>query len=250
MPSDCVPVHGHDLYIERHGPPDRPAVILLHHGLGAVHSWIAQIPVLVDAGFHVLAYDRWGYGRSQARTEFSMPAFRGDLDDLAFILEYYGFARVCLVGHSDGGTIALYYAAEHPNQIERLVTVAAHIYVEPKMESGIEDTRRAYEQNERFRTGLRRLHGEKVDQVLYGWYTGWYRSGNLQWDMRPTLARIDCPVLVVQGEADEHATPQHARDLAKALPNADLWLVPDGSHMLAQEHPKAFNCRLLAFLQA
>ena len=250
MPSDCVPVHGHDLYIERHGAPDRPVVILLHHGLGAVQAWEAQVPALVDAGLQVLAYDRWGYGRSQARVEFSMPTFRDDLNDLAFILEYYDFDRVSLIGHSDGGTIALYYAAEHPDQIVRLVTVAAHIYVEPKMKSGIDETRLAYEQNERFRIGLSKLHGENADRVLYGWYSGWRGPENLQWDMRSTLARVDCPVLVVQGDADEHATPQHARDLANALLEAKLWLAPGVGHMLDQEYPEAFNRRVLAFLQS
>jgi len=248
MEADWELVNGHQLYIEHTGSSNDPVVVLLHHGLGAVQAWKAQIPDLVNAGYQVLAYDRWGYGRSQRRSKFSMPEFADDLEDLEFILEHYGFDRVNLVGHSDGGTIALYHAAQHPSQVNRIVSIAAHIYVEPKMKAGIEGMRLVYEQSERLRIGLRRLHGEKVAQVVDGWYSGWHRSDNLNWDMRPILARIKCPVLVVQGEEDEHASPQHARDLVEALPDAELWLVPCVGHMLPQEDPKDFNPRLLAFL--
>ena len=59
---------------------------------------------------------------------------------------------------------------------------------------------------------------------------------NSSWDMRPILRQIGCPTLVVQGEADEHATPQHARDIADGIPGAELWLVPGAGHMLPQEN--------------
>jgi pimeloyl-ACP methyl ester carboxylesterase len=62
------------------------------------------------------------------------------------------------------------------------------------------------------------------------------------------LSKIICPTLVVQGEADEHATPQHARDIADSIPGADLWLLPKAAHMLPQDNPDIFNKKLLAFL--
>jgi pimeloyl-ACP methyl ester carboxylesterase len=54
---------------------------------------------------------------------------------------------------------------------------------------------------------------------------------------------------VVQGLEDEHASPQHARELADAIPEAELWLVPGGSHMLPQQMPEEFNPRLEQFLR-
>jgi pimeloyl-ACP methyl ester carboxylesterase len=63
------------------------------------------------------------------------------------------------------------------------------------------------------------------------------------------LSKIVCPSLVVQGEEDEHATPQHARDLAASIPKAELWLVPSARHMLPQEDSELFNPRLLDFLE-
>ena len=130
-------INGHNLNVERNGPENRPCVVLLHHGLGSVKAWRGQMSALVDAGYHVIAYDRWGYGGSDGRPGLDLPTFTTDIDDLHILLEQLGIRRAALVGHSDGGTIALYYAAQYPDEVTCLVTVAAHIYVEARMEPGI-----------------------------------------------------------------------------------------------------------------
>ena len=66
--------------------------------------------------------------------------------------------------------------------------------------------------------------------------------------MRPQLKDIRCPALIIQGSEDEHATVQHARDLADAIPDAKLWIVDGGKHMLPQEKVELFNQRMLEFL--
>lgn len=240
------PASGHQIYYQEYGAGD--CVVFLHHGLGSVKSWQAQAPVLAEAGFRVILYDRWGYGKSTARPRFGMPYFEEDLEDLRLLLGHLGVSQASLVGHSDGGTIALYFAAQHGELVSRLVVVAAHIYIEPKMEMGIREIQRSYQESERFRRGLAHAHGEKATQVFQNWFEGWARPENLAWDMRPLLSGIACPVLVVQGVEDEHASLQHARDLANALPDAELWLLPSAGHMLPQENAEMFNAKLIAFL--
>jgi pimeloyl-ACP methyl ester carboxylesterase len=244
--------NGHQLNVEvvspSGNPESSPVVVLLHHGLGSLRSWSDTTPALVAAGYRVVAYDRWGYGHSDPRQGVGMPYFEDDLKDLQAICGQIGIEPVSLIGHSDGGTIALYYAARFPEQVAAMVVVAAHAYVEQEMESGILGVRPARRQNERFRAGLRRLHGEKTDQVFYNWFDGWRRSENRNWDMRAQLERITSPTLVVQGVEDEHATPQHARDIAAAIPAAELWLAPGARHMLPQDMPEDFNERIISFL--
>jgi pimeloyl-ACP methyl ester carboxylesterase len=242
-------LNGRYLYYELHGPSEGPVVVLLHHGLGMMGAWEEQVPVLAQAGYRVLAYDRWGYGQSDSRSRLSLPYFEDDLQDLLSLLRALEIQSVSLVGHSDGGTIALYFARQYPEMVRRMLVVAAHIYVEPKMVPTIYELRKAYENEPKFQEGMQRAHGEKAEQVFHIWFSGWVQESNLTWDMRPYLGEIRCPVLIVQGLEDEHATPQHARELAESIPEAELWLVPDAGHMLPRDLPEIFNPRLLAFLK-
>jgi pimeloyl-ACP methyl ester carboxylesterase len=241
-------INNHQLHVETHGPPDGPPLVFLHHGLGSTLAWRRQITDFTRAGYRLLIYDRWGYGRSQDRPHLAVPGFEDDLADLGLLLDAFHLATVTLIGHSDGGSIALYYAAAHPERVTALVTVAAHIYLEPKMEPGIEAIHQAFQSDESFQQGLARVHGEKYASTFYNWYHGWHTPAALDWDMRPLLSGIRCPTLVIQGEEDEHATPQHARQIAQHIPGAQLWLAPGARHMLPQEISNEFNRRVLDFL--
>lgn len=240
--------NGHRLYYEIHGPEDAPAIVLLHHGLGSTRAWRKQVPVLVDAGYRVLVYDRWGYGASENRAGLDVPGFESDLADLDTLLTTCDFQLATLIGHSDGGTLALYFAAKYPERVKVLVTVAAHIYLEAKMQPGILGIRQGFEQDERFRKGMQLAHGDKFESVFHNWFDSWHQPAALDWDMRPMLSQIACPTLVIQGEHDEHAKPQHAIDITDNISGAELWMVENAAHMLPQEMPDIFNKKVLEFL--
>ena len=224
-------------------------MVLLHHGLGSTRAWRRQMHPLAEAGFRTIAYDRWGYGKSDPRPQLSMPRFDDDQYDLLALMSRLNLEQASLVGHSDGATIALYFAASHPERVVSLVTIAAHIYMEAKMQAGIWGVRQMFQNDDEFLRRFQRLHGEKYQQVFDNWFYGWTKAEHLSWDMRPVLGQIRCPALVIQGLEDEHATPQHAQDLAAALPEAELWLLPQVGHMLPRDAARAFNERVLAFLR-
>jgi pimeloyl-ACP methyl ester carboxylesterase len=249
MNGELVHVNNHRLYVEAHGPFDGVPVVLLHHGLGAVNAWKGQIRPFADAGYYIIAYDRWGYGRSDPRDHLSLPYFEEDLSDLEVLLDSFNIDQIALIGHSDGGTLSLYFAAQKPARVTCMVIAAAHIYVEPKMIPGIQGVHQVYSHDPRMRAGLQRLHGDKVDSVFQGWYQGWLKPEHHDWDMRPLLSRITCPTLVVQGMEDDHATPQHAQDITAEIPDAELWLEPGVRHMLPQDIPEQFNKRVMRFLE-
>lgn len=246
--SAKVPINGHEIYRELHGPRAGPTMVLLHHGLGSVRAWRTITPGLASGGFRVMAYDRWGYGRSARRPAFDIPSFRTDLDDLGALLDREGIERTVLVGHSDGATIALLWAAACPERVEAVVCVAAHAYVEPKMDEGIEGIRRQWRSDPGFQEALERVHGPRAASVIEGWLEAWHRPENRDWDIRDRLHAVVAPTLVAQGTGDGHATPEHARSIAAALPYSQLWLPEGAGHMLPQERPDAFTARALAFL--
>ena len=249
MKGELVRINSHRLYVEVHGPDDGFPVVLLHHGLGSVKAWKGQIQTLADAGYRVIVYDRWGYGSSDPRDHLSLPYFEEDLSDLEVLLDSMSYEQVALIGHSDGGTISLYYAAQNLTRVACMVITAAHIYVEAKMIPGIQGIQQAFTHDALLRAGLQRLHGDKVDSVFQGWYQGWTKPEHLDWDMRPLLSRIACPTLVIQGREDEHATPKHAMEIASAIPTAELWLEPGAGHMLPQDIPEEFNKKVMHFLE-
>jgi len=226
-------LHGHRLFIQTEG--DGFPVVLLHHGLGSSAAWRRQVPAFVQAGFRVIAYDRWGYGRSEPRHRLHVPDFAPDMEDLQALLDHFGIERAVLVGHSDGGTIALYCAAQCKRRVAALITLAAHVYVEPKMHVGMEALLREYEQSGKFRAALNRVHGGRGDEVFRMWYEGWHNPAVLSWDARPRLHAITASALVVQGTEDEYATPKHAADIAAAIPNAELLLLEGEGHMALNE---------------
>jgi len=242
-------INGRGLYVQNGGPTHGASVVLLHHGLGSVRAWRKLMPALAAAGYRTIAYDRWGYGRSNARPELSLPAFEDDQRDLLALLDHFGIQQAILVGHSDGGTLGLYFTIAHPERVACLVTIAAHIYVEPKMASGIQNVVQAFESEPELQRKFRRAHGRKFEQVFYNWYNGWTKPEHNDWDMRPLLQEINCPTLVIRGMEDEHETPQHARDIAVSIPGAQLWLASGAMHMLPLEQPQVFNHKVLSFLK-
>ncbi len=242
-------INGHRIYLETYGRRNAPPVIFLHHGLGAVRSWKEQTKMFASEGFYTVAYDRWGHGKSDARQIWGMPYFTDDVADLHSLLNLLEIERVALIGHSDGGKIAMYYAAAHPERIACLVLIAAHIYIESKMHPGILAVKSDFESNATFREKMRRVHGDKAEALFWGWFDGWTNPQIMEWDMRPLISGLSCPTLVIQGTEDEHATPQHARDIARTIPGAELWLVPEAGHMLPQDHPEEFNRYVISFLR-
>jgi len=243
-------INGRNLYIETDGPKDGHPIIFLHHGLGSTRAWKYQVPFFVNAGYQVVLYDRWGYGKSEKRPYLAVPDFEDDLEDLKVLIETLNHQPVTLIGHSDGGSIALYYAALYPDCVNLLVTVAAHIYLEDEMVPAIFEIIRTFEGDNRFRKGLRRAHGDKFESTFYNWIEGWKVPETREWDMRPVLSNIQCPALVIQGLDDEYATPQHAVDIAENITNSELWLVPGANHMLPQEIPEVFNRKVIAFIHS
>ncbi|MFV0259102.1 MAG: alpha/beta fold hydrolase, partial [Acidimicrobiales bacterium] len=119
----------------RVGPAAETPLVLLHEGLGSVSAWGSFPARLAEAtGRWVLAYDRAGYGRSGSPAPSPWPArfMHTEARRLDDLLADEGLERVVLVGHSDGGSIALL----HPSQavpgrvaVAAVVSMSAHVMV-------------------------------------------------------------------------------------------------------------------------
>lgn len=159
------------------GPADRPTLVFLHEGLGSVALWRDWPARLCEQlGYPGLVYSRQGYGQSDPRVDVRgagrlHPDYMHHeaLQVLPALLRQTGIARPVLVGHSDGGTIALLHAAHHP--VQACVVMAPHVMVEDVSVRAIEAARQAYEHGP-LRGRLAPFHAD-VDGAFWQWNDIW-----------------------------------------------------------------------------
>ena len=190
------------------GPDDAPTIVFLHEGLGSVSTW-RDFPSRLAAatGCGALVYSRAGHGGSEPLLAPRTPRYLHveALEVLPEVLARFGIARPFLFGHSDGATIALLFAALHPAVPRALVAEAPHAFVEEESLAGIRRAVEAFERL-RLRDRLARHHGEGTDALFHAWADTWLAPSFRDWNVEEALGAITCPVLVVQGEADEYGT--------------------------------------------
>jgi pimeloyl-ACP methyl ester carboxylesterase len=201
----------HQLEYAWHGPgPDQaPALVFLHEGLGCVATW-RDFPERVAAatGCGALVYSRAGYGDSDPYELPRTVRFMHDeaLITLPQVLDAFEIREAILVGHSDGGSIALIHAGGIRDvRVRGLILIAPHVFVE---ELGIDSIRRIAEN---YRSGdlqqrLERYHGKNVDCAFWGWNDVWLNSDFRSWNIEEYLPQIRVPVLLIQGEDDQYGT--------------------------------------------
>lgn len=207
-------------------------LVLLHEGLGCVGTWRDWPAELARAaGREVFAYTRFGYGGSSpARLPRPLDFMAREARDvLPDVLEQAGIGSApppILVGHSDGGTIALLCAAAGEVALRGVVTLAAHAFNEPRCIEGIEAAREAFRAGG-LRGRLARYHGAGTDDAFRGWCDAWLSPAFEHWTVEDELARVEAPLLVVQGRDDPYGTLRQVETIAGRVSGPCRTLVLD-----------------------
>ncbi len=208
-----------------------PVLVFLHEGLGCIDMW-RNFPARVAAatGCPALLYSRYGYGQSDVRSTPRELDYlhREALDALPALLDVLDIHDPVLIGHSDGGSIALIHAAEARRRVRGLVVMAPHEFVEPVTLEGIREARRMWETTD-FRGRLARYHRDP-DGVFFAWNDTWLRPAFRDWNIVDCLARIACPVLAIQGEDDEYASLRQIEVIAEHVADTELLALADCRH--------------------
>ena len=217
----------------------RPLVVFLHEGLGSVSMWRGFPAAFCDAhGLSGFVFSRYGYGRSTPKpaSEHWPPDFMHQqaFEILPALFAEAGIVRPWLFGHSDGGSIALLHAARF--DVAGVVAVAPHLFVEPISITSIEKARVAYETTD-LRERLGRYHDDP-DSAFRGWNDAWLSPAFRDWNIEAEIGAITCPVLAVQGEADEYGTLEQVRAIARRLPNTELLVLAACGHSPHRDQPE------------
>ncbi len=208
-------------------------MVFLHEGLGSVAMWKDFPEQLCNAlGMRGLVYSRYGYGKSTPRPleERWDPTFmhieaQNILPQLLAVLK---IERPWLFGHSDGGSMALIYAATFPQTIPGVIVVAPHVFVESKAIDSIALTRDAYTRTD-LRDKLARYHAD-VDSAFWGWNDVWLSSEFLDWNISDAMPHISAPLLAIQGEDDEYGTDAQVETVSRDVARGELMLIANCGH--------------------
>lgn len=218
-----------DIHVEEHAGR-APATVWLHHGVGTAEAWRPFLPAAAG-GRRALAYDRRGFGASARGRAIGPSLFDDDAADLAGLLLDLGAAPAHLVGHSDGGTIALLCAARRPELVLSVTTVATHVRGDPGTVGTLRRMGAPGAWEEGMRRYLRRVHGPDWEEVTGAWHRLWTASEWAdRWSIEAELTAIRCPLLVCHDRRDPLAPPVHAEAIAAALPRARLSWWDSGGH--------------------
>jgi pimeloyl-ACP methyl ester carboxylesterase len=218
MTSELVDVGGASLEVVRMpaARPDLPPLVWLHEGLGSVAMW-RDFPARVAAatGAEAIVYSRRGYGRSSRREGPNGVGYLHDeaLAVLPALLDRLGVERPLLVGHSDGASIALIYAGSGL-PCAGVVAMAPHVSVEAKALAGIRAVGATW-RSSGLPERLGRYHDDP-EHAFRGWHDVWLDPAFRAWSIVELLSAIAAPMLAIQGEDDEYATPEQVEAIGRA----------------------------------
>jgi pimeloyl-ACP methyl ester carboxylesterase len=214
-----IKIDGKDLEYSWHGPLPTEALTLvfLHEGLGSVAMW-RDFPARVAeaSGFGALVYSRAGYGNSDlVQLPWSVRFMHDEaLTTLPLLLDAMEIRETVLVGHSDGGSIALIHAGAkfQDSRVRGLILEAPHVFVEEVTVKSIDGILRDYREGN-LRRQLQHYHGEKVDEVFWGWSNVWLDPAFRAWNIEEYLGQIRVPMLLLQGREDQYGTLAQVRSI-------------------------------------
>jgi proline-specific peptidase len=263
-----------------------PVLVCHCGGPGFSSLYLGDLAGLGDE-LELVLLDPRGTGGSAKPSDPRAYAIEDYVSDLEGLREHLGLERMQLFGHSHGGIVAIAYAARHPEQVERLILANSLARFSPELEAAMaaaveshadepwyEDARAALEAEE---AGEFETDEELAELTLREFPFYFARYGDDErayletlrgdtpnadalrlfnqeqvpsFDLRPELAQIAAPTLVITGEEDFITGPLSAAELSNGIAGAETVLIPGCGHFIFVEAPEAFRDSVLAFLRA
>lgn len=228
---------------------DRPTLVMLHEGLGCVAMWRDFPDKLAAAtGCRVVVYSRPGYGSSDPHPQPRQPDYmhREAREVLPAFLAALDIVRPVLLGHSDGGSIALIHAGSFPLAVAGLVVMAPHEFVEEETLAGIRTARKFWSSSD-WPQRLARYHRD-AQRVFHDWNDCWLSPEFRDWNIEDCLPEIRCPVLAIQGEDDEYATLRQIEVIAENVPGTQLCCLANCGHSPQRDQEAAVLAAITGFV--
>lgn len=228
---------------------EAPTLVFLHEGLGSLSLW-RDFPAALCArtGCGGLVYSRLGHGASGPLNVPYAVKFMHDeaLVVLPELLAAFGIQRPVLVGHSEGGSIALIYSGSGTGETAGLILEAPHVFVEDSTVRSIAHIRDRYDTSD-LRARLGRHHAN-VDRLFAAWTDVWLSPEFRDWNIEKHLPAIHSPAIVIQGRDDEYGTKKQVDAIADVLERCDVVMLPDCGHTPHVDQREAVETAMAEFV--
>jgi pimeloyl-ACP methyl ester carboxylesterase len=213
----------------------KPLLIFLHEGLGSIAQW-KDFPTLLchKTNCPALLFDRYGHGKSEKlKTKRDMNFMHEQaqifLPELFQNLHLQDHQKI-LIGHSDGGSIAIIYAGSFSENILGVITIAAHIFLEEISLLGIQEAVKVFEDG-KLHDLLFKYHNDKTRSMFYAWAHTWLKPEFRQWNIEEFLGKIKILFLALQGDKDQYGSYAQLEGIKKHVEKAQIELINNCGHI-------------------
>ncbi|AZA60332.1 alpha/beta fold hydrolase [Chryseobacterium indoltheticum] len=222
-----------DLYYEVYGEGE--PLFLLHGNSGSIKDFYQQIPVL-SKHYKVIVMDTRAQGKSidKTKNDFNYKIFADDVKALA---DHLGLQKINIAGWSDGGNTGLEFALKYPHNLNRLITIGANAFPDGVDQELINNFNIKYKVLQ-LQNNPEKLNERRLLKLML-------KEPNIS---EKQLNKIQSKVLVIAGEKDV-IKQSHTEFLAKQIPNSELKIYKDATHMIPFENADQLNQDILEFLK-
>lgn len=249
-----IEINDATIYYETYGEknPARTPVVLIHGSTVDHTEWDSVAPALARY-YHVLTPDCRGHGHSN--NPHLSYSFKELADDVAAFVRAMGYEKAHVIGHSNGGNVALVTLMEHPEVIQTCVPQAANAYITRYLierEPIYFDAQRIEREDPNWMEEMIALHGE-TNGKEYWRDLVWLTMKETISEPNYSPAELGCvnkPVLVIMGANDKTNAPdEHAQYIANNIPNAELWIPENTGHNVHLERREEWIEKVSDFLK-
>ncbi len=205
-----------------------PTLVFLHDALGSIAQWKDFPSLLCElTGHRGLVYNRDGHGfESEPILDRNANYLQQYSSDFIGLIEALAIEQAFLIGHSDGGSIALIAGSKYI--FSGIISIAAHVIVEAETITGIEQAT-STDNKDKLIEKLRKYHANPK-ALVEAWELTWLAPSFKLWDITPELSKIQAPVLAIQGDEDEYGTQKQVEIIQSQTPSSYSFFIPSAGH--------------------
>ncbi len=257
---------------------EHPPAMVIHGGPGGDHTGFKPAFTPLAAKLQLIYFDHRGQGRSDAADPATY-TLDENVEDMEALRRHLGLGPIVSIGTSYGGMVAMAHAARYPAAVSHLILIvtAAHGGFVTRAEQivaerGTPEQRaacarlwagafrsaaemrefyavmgplyaRRYDPAATLATGTRARHASEPLNRAFG-PDGFLR----RFDLRPELARITAPTLILGGRHDWICAPEFSEEIHRLIPGSDLRIFAESSHSIRVDEPEAMRDAIAGFL--